>query len=401
MRYKSLAGFLLTLILTTAAWAGSETVLYNFNGYTGDGYYPYSALIADSKGNLYGTTESGGNGYGTVFELKLSGGTYSESLLYAFTGEPDGAYPEYSSLVFDKAGNLYGTTANGGTDNLGTVFELKESGGKWTETILHSFTGSSSKDGYMPQAGLSFDSAGNMYGTTEYGGASNAGSVFQFKSTNGKLTYKVIHSFASPNAYYPVGGITPGAGGYYYGTTYYGGKTFNAGTVYRLFQARGVWVSQTVYTFTGGADGTDPDSSLSMDSKGNMYGVTYQGGVNNLGTVYELKAGKNNKYTHVLLYSFKGGNTDGEYPWYATPPAIDSKGDLFGTTRYGSTSNQGTVWELKLSGTKFKESVPWTFGSSGDGDQPLAGVIIVKGKVIGTTYAGGKNGAGTAFSVTP
>jgi len=396
MRNNLFVVFAMTLILATGAWASSETVLYNFNSFNGDGYYPYSGLVADAKGNLYGTTNSGGAGYGTVFELKLSGGTWSEAQLHVFTaGTMDGAYPQYSSLVFDKAGNLYGTTQQGGTSNLGTVFELKLAGGKWTESLIHSFTGTSGHDGQYPEAGLSFDSAGNLFGTTQYGGRTNAGTVFRMSLSNGKWTYKSIHAFASPGGYYPEGGITAGAKGYYYGTTYYGGKTYNAGTVYRLFESRGVWVSQTVFTFTGGANGTYPFSTLATDAAGNLYGTTYQGGANNLGTVYELKAGKNNKYTQKVLYSFKGGTTDGEYPYPSV--IVDAKGNLYGTTRYGGPANQGSVYKV-ASG---KEKALWFFGGTNDGDQPLAGVILVKGKLFGTTYAGGTHSAGTAFEVTP
>ena len=307
MRIKALVVVAVSLILATSAWASSEGVLYDFNAFTGDGYYSYSGLVADAKGNLYGTTQNGGAGYGTVFELKLSGGTYTEIQLHVFTaGANDGAYPEYSTLIFDKAGNLYGTTANGGTLNEGTVFVLKHSGSKWTESLLHSFTGYP-KDGYFPQAGLSMDSTGNLYGTTEYGGSHNLGSVFQLKPSNGKWTYRVIHSCSGgASGAYPLGGITPGAKGYYYGTTYQGGATYNAGTVYRLFQARGSWVAQNVYLFSSGANGTYPQSSLTLDAAGNFYGTTYQGGTANVGTVYRLKPAKNNKYTQSVLYNFQG-----------------------------------------------------------------------------------------------
>lgn len=404
MRHKALM-IAMTLILATSAWAATESVLYSFNSFSGDGYYPYSALVADAKGNLYGTTESGGAGYGTVFELKLSGGTYKEVQLHIFTaGAMDGAYPEYSALVFDKAGNLYGTTYQGGTNNYGTVFELSSSGGKWTEKLIHSFAGYP-KDGAYPQAGLSFDAAGHLFGTTEYGGAHNEGTAFEMTESNGKWTYKVIHGFAGGNGgYYPVGGITPGAAGYYYGTTYYGGTTYNAGTVYRLFQARGVWVAQTVFLFPGSSGGTYPESTLSMDAKGNLYGTTEYGGASNLGTVFEMKLGKSNKYTHSVLYSFKGGNTDGEYPWYGAGVVIDAKGNLYGTTRYGGSQyNEGTVFELKLTSGKYKEIVLHAFAdtTSNDGYDPLAGVILFNGKLYGTTYAGGAHGAGTVFKVTP
>ena len=125
MRHKALVMVIVTMILATAAWASSESLLYSFNSFTGDGYYPYSGLVADAKGNLYGTTYSGGNGYGTVFELKLSGGTYTEVQLHSFNlGTSDGQYPEYSSLVLDKAGNLYGTTAYGGVQARGIASEV-------------------------------------------------------------------------------------------------------------------------------------------------------------------------------------------------------------------------------------------------------------------------------------
>jgi uncharacterized repeat protein (TIGR03803 family) len=401
MRVKALVMFAVALILATTAWASSETVIYSFNSFSGDGYYPYSGLVADGKGNLYGTTANGGAGFGTVFELSLANGTWTETLLHTFAaGTTDGAYPEYSSLVFDKAGKLYGTTYNGGTKNLGTVFVLTKSGSTWTESLIHSFT-NVPPDGYGPQAGLSFDTAGALYGTTEFGGAHGAGTVFQMKPSKGNWKYKVIHGFpGSPGGYYPVGGLTQGKHGYYYGTTYYGGATFNAGTVYRLFQARGVWVGQTIFTFSGGALGTYPDSSLTEDAAGNFFGTTYQGGDFNLGVVYELKAGKNDKYSYRVLYSFKG-NPDGNTPYYGAGVSLDAKGDLFGTTYYGGTNNAGAAYELKLTTGHYKERVLWSFGGSGDGSYLRAGVILLKRKLYGTTYTGGGHGAGTVFEITP
>jgi len=263
MRVKALVLFVVTLAFAVSAWAvGTESVIYNFNNYSGDGYYPYSGLVADKAGNLYGTTYQGGaNGLGSVVELSLSGGVWTETLLYSFAGDAtgDGEYPVYSPLVFDKAGNLYGTTQNGGSTscNCGTVFKLTKSGSTWTETILHAFLGYP-KDGYSPQAGLSFDSAGALYGTTYQGGTFNVGSVFQLQPSKSTWKYKVIHNFNTQNggAGYPLGGITQGANGYYYGTTYYGGFAYNAGTIYRLFQARNVWVGQNVFYFLEGGDGT-------------------------------------------------------------------------------------------------------------------------------------------------
>jgi len=151
MRVKALAMLALTVLLASSAWASSETVLYNFNGGTGDGYYPYAGLIADKTGNFYGTTyEGGANGYGTVFELKLSGGVWSETVLHSFTaGTTDGAYPK-APLTFDSAGNLYGTTYQGGADNVGTVFELMpEKNGKWKKKILHNFNTSDGSTSFL------------------------------------------------------------------------------------------------------------------------------------------------------------------------------------------------------------------------------------------------------------
>ena len=414
MRRKALVLFLVTLALAASAWAaGTESVIYNFNNYSGDGYYPYSGLVADKAGNLYGATYQGGsNGLGSVFELKLTGGVWTETLLYSFAGgTTDGEYPVYSPLVFDTAGNLYGTTQNGGsTCNCGTVFELSKSGGGWKETILHAFLGSSQKDGYLPQAGLSFDTAGNLYGTTQYGGLNNQGAVFQLAPVKGGWKYKVIHAFSSQNggAYYPLGGITQGADGYYYGTTYYGGFAYNAGTVYRLFQARNVWVAQNVFYFLEGGDGINPDSSLTMDAKGNMYGTTYTGGSGEscsggCGTVYKMTKGTNDTYTQSVIYSFQAGDKDGQNPYYGGV-TVDANGNVYGTTLYGGkgTQNAGTLYELKVAGNSYKEVLLWSFDTvTGDGFYPRGGVILVKKNIFGTTSSGGSHGAGTVFEFKP
>ena len=403
MRDKALVIFAVTLILAATAWAG-ESVIYNFNNYSGDGYYPYSSMVADAKGNLYGTTYSGGAGLGTVFELKkLAGGKWSEKLLHTFIGGVnDGEYPQYAPLVFDKAGNLYGVTYYGGTFNAGTVFELSLSGSTWTEKLLHSFA-AYPKDGAYPTAGLSFDTAGHLYGTTYQGGTKNYGSVFVMTLSKGKWTYKMIHSFAAgaggANPY--GGGLTMGKNGYFYGTTYYGGTPYNAGTVYRLFQARGVWVSQNVYVFSGGSSGANPTSSVVMDAAGNFYGTTYAGGASNLGTVFKLKAGTNNKYTESIIHSFAGGTNDGSTPYYGAGVTLDAKGDLFGTTYQGGTDNTGTLFELKLANGKFTEKLLHSFLTTNDGYYPRAGVVLVGTTVYGTTYAGGTHSAGVVYQFKP
>jgi len=263
----------------------------------------------------------------------------------------------------------------------------------------------------FPQAALSFDSAGNLYGTTVYGGINNQGCVFQLAPSKSSWKYRVIHAFSSQHggAYYPYGGITPGANGYFYGTTQYGGNAYNAGTVYRLFKARNSWVGQNVFYFLEGGDGIYPDSSLAMDAKGNMYGTTLQGGAGEAcgggcGTVYKMTLGKNNNYTQSVIYSFQANGKDGQNPYYGAGVTLDAKGNLYGTTIYGGkgTQNAGTLYELKPVGGSYRESLLWSFDTvSGDGYYPRAGVILVKGNVFGTTSAGGSHGAGTVFEVVP
>ncbi len=405
MRNKALVIVAVTLILATGAWASSESLIYSFGSSSGDGDYPYAGLIADKSGNLYGTTYQGGSGYGTVFELTLSNGTWTETLLHTFTGgTTDGEYPD-GPLVFDKSGNLYGLTYQGGTYGYGTVFELTLSKGKWTESLIHSF-GGYPDDGSYPyySTGLIFDASGNLYGTTYQGGASNYGSVFQLKLAKGKWTESVLYSFTGVSTgYNPIGGLVVGEGGYFYGTTYYGGAPYNAGCVYSLFESRGIWVEHVILNITGDADGTYPDAGLAIDAAGNLYGPTYEGGAANLGTVFKLTEAKNKTWSQTILYSFLGGESDGEYPYYA-PVTVDAKGNVYGTTyQGGSQSNEGTVWELKLTKGKYEESVLHAFedNSGDDGYYPRAGLLIFKGDLYGTTYAGGAHSAGTVFEVKP
>jgi len=204
MRVKALVLVAVTLMLVASAWASSETVLYNFCAQTScvDGETPYGSLVADGSGNLYGTTYQGGaHSFGEVFELVNSNGTWSENVIYSFlgAGSNDGAYP-FAGLVIDTAGNLYGTTYQGGASSQGTVFKLSKSGSTWTETVLHTFDDISGDDGYYPYGNLVFDAAGNLYGTTVYGGKFGGGTVFQLKASNGKYTYKLIHGFITSSS---------------------------------------------------------------------------------------------------------------------------------------------------------------------------------------------------------
>ena len=412
MRVKALVLVAVTLILVASAWASSETVLYNFCSQTScvDGYIPYGSLVADSSGNhLYGTTYEGGanSSYGEVYELTNSNGTWSQNVIYSFSGpsNQDGAYP-FSGLVLDASGkNLYGTTYQGGASSQGTVFQLTNSGGTWTETVLHTFDDISGSDGYYPYGALAFDAAGNLYGTTQAGGKFGGGTVFELKASKGKYTYKLIHSFAvsASNAYYPYAGVVVDSkNGYLYGTTYYGGTVWNAGAVYQMRQVSGVWIFSVIYNFQGDSLGQYTESSLALDGAGDIYGTTYQGGAFNLGSVFRLTPGK--PWTEKIIYSFKGyAKKDGAYPYYAGV-TLDAKGNIYGTTYQGGSSaannlNYGTVY--KLAAGTFKESLLWSFGTTGDGYYPYHQAILVNGKLYGTTNSGGVHSGGTVYEVIP
>ena len=411
MRVKALVLVAMTLILVASAWAGTETVIYNFCAQTAcvDGDQPQGPMVADSSGNhLYGTTFYGGaSNIGAVYELTNSGGTWTETVIYSFLGSNngDGAYP-FGGLAMDAKGNLYGTTEQGGPSNQGTVFELANSGGTWKETVLHSFDDISGSDGYYPQGTVVLDSGGNLYGTAYAGGKFGDGIVFQLKPSGSKWIYKVIHTLPGTS-----GGQAPYAGvvvnpknDYLYGITYYGGVIWNVGVVYQIREVSGVWISNVVYTLLGDTLGQYSYASLAADTAGNLYGTTNTGGNYNLGSVFKLTLGKNNTFTQKVIYSFKGyALKDGSAPYYAGV-TLDAAGDLYGSTYQGGSSaannlNYGTVY--KLTAGTYKESVLWSFGTAGDGYYPYHQGIVIGGKVYGTTTNGGTHGGGVAYEVTP
>jgi len=252
---------------------GKESVLYSFTG-AADGANPYAGLVSDSKGNLYGTTASGGaSGYGVVFKIGKNGG---ETVLYSFTGGADGANP-YGGLMRTSSGNLYGTTYNGGTSDYGTVFEVDKN----TETVLYSFAGG--VDGANPYAGLVSDSEGNLYGTASHAGASDAGAVFKIDKAGAET---VLYSFTGgADGGFPYGGLVRNSAGNLYGTTFSGGAS-QGGVVFEVNKAG----EETVlYSFTGQADGGSPFAGLVQDSSGNLYGTTFLGGASGYGVAFKLK----------------------------------------------------------------------------------------------------------------
>jgi uncharacterized repeat protein (TIGR03803 family) len=260
----------------------SETVLYSFAG-PPDGATPDGEVAFDQGGNMYGTSVNGGSsGDGTVWELTPSGSGWMESVLYSFSGN-DGAHP-FSELVFDSSGNLYGTTSAGGAYGYGVVFKLTSSGSGWTENVLYSFAGGS--DGGTPYAGVTFDQAGNLYGATSDGGTGGGGTVFKLTPSGGGWTYSLLLSFTGATQCGPVASLTIGSGGLY-GTTYCDGA-YGFGSVFQLASSDGSGTYKDLYDFTGGLDGAGPISTVLIDKAGKLYGTAQYGGQYSDGVVWEI-----------------------------------------------------------------------------------------------------------------
>jgi uncharacterized repeat protein (TIGR03803 family) len=385
------------------------TTLYSFPSAPGDGAEPRGGLIADAAGNLYGTTFGGGsgNGYGTIFKVTPTG---TESVLHRFTGG-DGAGPGYT-LIADAAGNLYGTTTNGGVYG-GTVFKLSlNPDGTYNHNVLHNFTGYPG-DGAVP-ANLIADAAGNLFGTTVAGGASacgaddlGCGTVFKLTpNLDGTYSEEVLYSFnGGSDGQYPFGALIADAADNLYGTTFLGGGSgcdgSGCGTVFELKPNLDGTYSETVlHRFASGRDGAAPAAGLLADAAGTLYGTTSAGGdshgcLTGCGTVFTLTPNADGTYTERVLHSFTGGS-DGQTPYAGL--IADAVGNLYGTTYAGGLTLCagwcGTVFTLTPTGTL---SVLHRFNFS-DGANPMARLIAdAAGNLYGTTSLGGTNSWGTVF----
>jgi len=395
------------MLVNGALAANNEKVLYSFSG-SPDGADPHTGLTFDSSGNAYGTSVLGGaNGFGTVFELTpSSGGNWTESVLYSFAGGSDGMYP-YGGVVFDKSGNLYGTTVGGGTGSscdggCGTVFKLSPSGSGWNESVIYSFAGGN--DGFGPGGPLILDKKGNLYGTTPDGGTHSDGTVYTLvHGKNGQWTEKVIHSFAGgkDGATGSLGPLLLDKASNLYGVTETQGAS-GYGTAYKLSPVSGgKWKLTTLYGFKGEPDAASPYGGLVADAKGRLYGTTYYGGANGFGAVFKLTRGSNGSWTEIVLYSFQGGK-DGSAT--TTTLLFDKTGNLYGTTSMGGDPkcDCGIVFKLAPSNGKWTESVAHRFTGTPDGANPYYGLASDKaGKLYGTTATGGDQDAGTVFELTP
>lgn len=313
------------------------TPLYSFSGGS-DGAYASARVTIGPDGSLYGTTSYGGEGYGVVFNLlppaqpcKSVLCTWTETVLHTFMGRSDGAYPGYGDLLFDQAGNLYGTTTGDTGVNAGTVFKLARSSGGWTQTVLYRFT-----NGEEPYAGVIFDNAGNLYGTTVSGGNGN-GTVYELTPSGSNWVEHMIYAFqGGSEGAAPFGGLAFDASGNLYGTT-----TGSGGTVYELQPSGGSWTFTLLHNFNAYLG---PYSKPTLDAAGNVYGTVFGNGAGDGGRVFKLTP-SGSGWTETDLVDFDGN--DGFTPIGSV--VVDANGNLFGTTSRGGTGcidGCGVVWRI-------------------------------------------------------
>jgi uncharacterized repeat protein (TIGR03803 family) len=400
---RAVTGSGVVAMLASVAWAASPIhVIYGFAGST-DGEYIDSELVTDSTGNIYGTSVSGGTfGGGTVFQLSPSASGWIHTVLYNFTGGADGGEP-YKGVTLDAHGNLYGTAVTGGSGSCeggcGVVFKLTNSGGVWTQSVVHSFTGGN--DGSGPGSPVVLDRHGNLYGMTPTGGANGAGVVFQLKPANGAWTLNVIHTFTggADGLGGSAGRLIFDATGNIYGVSTVGGVN-GKGTVFQLVRTQGGWVLTTLYAFKDTPDGALPYGGVIFDKAGNLYGTTYYAGANDFGTVYKLTH-SNGSWTERVLYSFKGGS-DGGSP--ISTLVADAKGNLYGTnSEGGSGCGCGTIFKMsRAANGTWTETVAYRFpGSPGAGFAYNGLVVDSAGHFYGATVHGGASNDGTIYKFTP
>ncbi len=274
---------------SVATW--TEDLLYQFEGGY-DGGDPYGDLAFNQTGNIFGTTQIGGSsthcyppGCGTAYELSHSGSSWTKTILWSFGDGYDGIEP-FNGLQFDPAGDLYGTTFTGGTHEEGTVFELIPSGLGWTETVLYSFLGGS--DGALPYTGVLVDRSGNLFAATSDGGSAGGGTVFELIKSGSGWTFNLLYSFGNPlqNECGPFGTLVEDNAGNFYGTTRCDGSN-HMGSVFKLSRSGSGWLYSTLHDFNG-SDGAHPYCTMALDSSGNLYGTTFQGGSYGVGVVFEI-----------------------------------------------------------------------------------------------------------------
>jgi uncharacterized repeat protein (TIGR03803 family) len=379
-------------IVVPQAQGQTFSVIHNFTGGK-DGANPLSGFLM-AGGNLFGTASSGGSsGLGVVYWIKTATG--QETVLHEFTGGADGANPEGKLITF--GGNLYGTTTAGGAHNAGTVYEVTVKG---KETILYSFTGKT--DGAKPIAGLTVDKAGNLYGTTTAGGANGNGAVFELAIptvAGGAWTEKVLYSFGTgTDGADPVAGVTFDASGNLYGTTSAGG-TYSYGTVFELTPSTPSWKETIIHEFELQKDGGVPYAGLVFGGK-NFFGASTDGGAGGEsggGTIFELTPTTAGGWKFNVIYSLPGWGISGPFR-----NLLLISGKIYGTTHCDGANDAGTVYELTNSGGVWTYKSLYVFAGNSDGLYVFSNLVAdTAGNLYGTANAGGAGNYGVAFKVTP
>jgi uncharacterized repeat protein (TIGR03803 family) len=407
VRYSRVAAFIVCLLLLThATWAAPKySVLHAFGKGT-DGAGLSGTPTLASSGSLYGATSGGGQyGYGTVFKLAPhSMGSWGETILHSFKNnyDPSGSEPN-GGLAVDDAGNSYGTTYYGGAYDVGAIFELTHGPSGWAESVLYSF-GTQPNDGGFTTAGLIMDHLGNLYGTAE-GGVYNSGVVFELSRGADGWNETELHEFdgSKGDGAAPYAGVIFDPAGSLYGTTYAGGGyqcgSDTCGTVYELKRAGSGWKEAILHRFRNTRqDGSWPDASLLRDAQGNLYGTTVEGGTYG-GVVFELTPQAKGGWKETILYDFQGG-ADGWLP--SAGVVMDKSGNLYGTTDGGGADGCGVIYKLAPAPKgQWTYTVLKTFYGA-DGCSPVGNLIMdKKGNLYGGTVLGGAYGGGVVFELTP
>ena len=389
---------IILLVANIAFAASKEKTIYSFKGITGSN--SSTGLTFDAQGNLYGSTATGGfgcpgSGCGVIFKLTpLPKGQWAYHILYGFRGFDDGAGP--NALILDGEGNLYGVASSQGPIGCGTVFKLTHNADdSWSFGTIYEF--GFPPDGCQPVGRLVFDTNGNLYGTTFAGGSEGNGTLYELTQTaDGTWASTILYSFqavTSDDGANPVAGPVLGADGNIYGTTT-GGGSFGSGTVFELLPSLDGWSESVIHNFQ--LSGGYSPGILTVDPKGNLYGVAlHSGGDQNCGMVFELANG-NTSRTYSVLHKFSqldGCGVIGDM-------AQDSNGNLFGTTAHGGIANNGLVFELVPgSGGTWTENRLYSF-TGAEGAFPESGVMLDKaGNLYGTTSTGGAYGFGSVFEI--
>ncbi len=385
--------------------AQTYNIIGNF-GNNGTGVNPLYVTL-DAGGNVYGTTYYGGTsylGYGVVFKLTHRGSGWVQSVLYDFSGGNDGGNP-YGGVVFGPDGSLYGTASGGGLYGEGVIFRLRPSATecptaqcRWTETVVYNFTGGA--DGATPQGNIIFDQAGNLYGTTLAGGAGGGwGTAYELSPSDGQWSLSVLHQFTDgSDGGEPANGVIFDQAGNLYGTTVSGGSN-KKGVVYELTPGTSGWTQTILHNFAGGASDGAVGAGMAFDSHGNLFGFTEEGGYEDWGVTFELQPTGGGGYSYSVIYLFMP--QPGGAPGYISVPAVDSAGNLYGSGTSGGSGEAGVAFELTPSGGTWNFVTLHAF-SGPDGDEPGGNVILdPQGNVYGCAEYGGRFGEGVVWQIMP